>query len=386
MICRLLVAGWLTLALLAANLAPAAEGKPDLSANAALEYWNGFAALPLLDEQQEKIATEWNTVPLDDTALKVIEASRASLLALRRGAQVQGYNWGLHYEDGVEMIMPHLPKARRMTQLAGLRARYELEQGNYRAAVDDVIASSILARRAGADSPLIALLVQHAMERPMLELLAGYLTKMDADTLKHLASSLDALPAGGSLQNSLAISEKQLVIAWLSKELKEGNERNWKDTFMKVASAEDKEGRAVVQAALQAAGAPLTLEWKAKLLEDLGNHYDELLKLLNLPPDQVASQFAALHQKIKTSNPVAGLLVPRLDKAYERDLQARTQLTLFRAAVAIALEGADKVKEFQDATGKAPFEYRPLPNGFELRSKVIIKDQPVTLLVGRARN
>src|SRR5438128_3740857 len=114
MICRLLVAGSLTLALLG-NLAPAAEGKPDLSANAALEYWNGFAALPLLDEQQEKIVTEWNTVPLDDTAVKVIDTSRVSLLALHRGAQVQGYNWGLHYEDGVEMIMPHLPKSRRMT-------------------------------------------------------------------------------------------------------------------------------------------------------------------------------------------------------------------------------------------------------------------------------
>jgi hypothetical protein len=331
-----------TLILLGAILAPApaAKDQPALHANAAIEYWNGFAALPVLDEQQQKLVVHWNTVPLDDAALKVIELSKASLVALQRGAQVQGCDWGNHYEDGPEMLMPHVAKARDLARLAGLRARSEFEQGNFRAGVDDVIAALVLARRVGADYPLICLMVQYAMELPIMELTANYLTKMDAPTLKHLASSLSALPPGGSLQKSVP-GEKQWMIFWLSKELKEGKERNWKDTFMKLTTADDKEGRATVQAALQAAG-PLTPQWKAKLLGEFGAHYDELLKLLNLSPDQFMAQFPALHQKIKTSNPVAGLMVPALEKAYKRDLQARTQMALFGAALGAALEAADK--------------------------------------------
>ncbi len=339
-----LVAFVMTFALLAAAVLPAAaaEGKPDLPTNAALEYWGGFSTLPL-DAQQQKIVAEWNTVPLDDAAVKVIESSKISLLALQRGSQVQYCDWGLHFEDGPEMIMPHLAKARDLGRLAGLRARYEFEQGSYRAGVDDVIATLVLARRAGADYPLISLLVQHAMERPLTEMTAKYLPKMDAATLKHLASSLDGLPPGGSIQRSLP-GEKQWLIYWLAKELKEGNENNWKDAFMKLTTGDDKKGQALVQTVLQAAG-PLTPQWKAKLLEDLGNHYDALAKLLDLPQDQFIAQASALHSKMKTANPVAGLCIPLLDKVYQRDLQARSQMALFRTAVAAALEVAENQKD-----------------------------------------
>jgi hypothetical protein len=379
------VAFLMTLVLLGAMLAPApaAEGTADGPANAALAYWSGFAAQPLLDEQQQRIVDEWNTATLDDAARNVIEASKVSLSALQWGAKAQNCDWGLRYEDGPDMLMPHLGRARMVSRLAGLRARYEFEQGNYRAGVDDVIATLVLARRCGADFPLISLLVQYAMERPLTEMTANYLTKMDAASLKHLAASLDTLPPGGSLQRSL-LGEKQWMISWLSTALKEGNESNWKDTFMKFAGVEDKEGQAVVQATLQAAG-PLTPLWKAKLLEDLGSHYDALLNLLVLPQDQFMAQSPALHTRIKTANPVAGLCVPVLDRVYERDLQARTHMALFRAAIAIALEGPDKMKDFQDAAGKAPFEYRAFRKGFELKSRVKIKDQPVMLMVGESK-
>jgi hypothetical protein len=65
---------------------------------------------------------------------------------------------------------------------------------------------------------------------------------------------------------------------------------------------------------------------------------------------------------------------------------ARTRLALFKAAIAVAQGGPDKVKDFPDPFGKGPFEYRALPQGFELRSQ--LRDpqgQPVTLTVGTAK-
>src|SRR5262249_51934939 len=152
----------------------------------------------------------------------------------------------------------------------------EFEQGNYRAAVDDVIGALVLARRIGADFPLICLMVQYAMEQPMIELTASYLSKMDAATLKHLASSLAALPSGGSVQRSVP-GEKEWLIAGVTKALKVGDERNWKNARGKVTGRDDKEALATLQAA-----GPLTPRWRMKLLKDLGAHYDESLKLLSL--------------------------------------------------------------------------------------------------------
>src|SRR5262249_14511712 len=151
---------------------------------------------------------------------------------------------------------------------------------------------------------------------------------------------------------------------WLEKELKQGDEAKWLATLLKIAGPEDKEGQAVVKATVQAAS-PLSDAWKAKLVEDLGGYYDALLKLLELPQDQFLAQAPPLYQQFKASNPVAGLFVPRLDAAYERDYQARAQRVMFRAAIGIALDGPDKVKEFQNAAGQTPFEYHALPNGFE---------------------
>jgi len=41
-------------------MAQSRDGKADLGANAALKYWSGFALLPSLDAEQEKLLSDWN--------------------------------------------------------------------------------------------------------------------------------------------------------------------------------------------------------------------------------------------------------------------------------------------------------------------------------------
>jgi len=59
-------------------------------------------------------------------------------------------------------------------------------------------------------------------------------------------------------------------------------------------------------------------------------------------------------------------------------------MALFKVALAVVQGGPEKLNGIQDPFGDGPFEYRPLDNGFELKSKLVIKDHPVTLTVGRA--
>ena len=58
---------------------------------------------------------------------------------------------------------------------------------------------------------------------------------------------------------------------------------------------------------------------------------------------------------------------------------------MLKAAVAVAAGGAEKIKDFRDPYGQGPFEYKALPQGFELQSKLTVEGKPVTLKVGAAK-
>ena len=61
--------------------------------------------MPTFDKDQEKLLAEWNTVSLNDAAVKnLITGSRASLMYLHRGAKMRHCDWGLDYNDGISLM------------------------------------------------------------------------------------------------------------------------------------------------------------------------------------------------------------------------------------------------------------------------------------------
>ena len=92
--------------------------KADLAPNAAVQYWQAFAQMPTFDKDQEKLLADWNTVSLNDAAVKsLITGSRASLMYLHRGAKMRHCDWGLDYNDGISLMLPHIAKARDLAAL-----------------------------------------------------------------------------------------------------------------------------------------------------------------------------------------------------------------------------------------------------------------------------
>src|SRR4051812_21449087 len=83
--------------------AEVADAKSDLGANAAMKYWQAFAQMPALDREQEALLGEWNKVPFDPAALKLIATSEKSRLYLHRGAKLSRCDWSLDYEDGMNL-------------------------------------------------------------------------------------------------------------------------------------------------------------------------------------------------------------------------------------------------------------------------------------------
>jgi hypothetical protein len=357
------------------------DAKSDLGANAALKYWQAFAVLPRLDKDQEKLLEEGNRSPLDAAALKLIDSSEKSRMYLHRGAKLPRCDWSLDYEDGVNLLLPHLTKARTLARLTLLHARYAFEQGHSQEGVEDVTAVLVLARQLDPDPSLISALVRTSIEAMAIETLAPYLPRLDAASFKALSYRLDNLPVGETIEKKL-LAENKYVLGSKIKMLQEADKKkegSWRDA-LKVIFGVEAGGETP-----EAIKSIPTLEKAVKLLEDLDPVYTQQAKLAALPREEFDAQYPEFMKKAKTANPLAAACLPDVARFLAVERRNQTQILLLKAAIAVVQGGPEKVKDFKDPFGTGQFEYKALDKGFELKSKLIYRDQPVTLVVGAAK-
>jgi hypothetical protein len=363
--------------------AQAPDVKPDLGANAALKYWQAFALLPALDKDQQKILEQWDKAPFDAAALKLIDRSRMSRLYLLRAAKLPRCDWSLDYQDGIDLHLPHLGKARTLASLTALHARHEFEQGHWKAGAEDVTALLGLARHLEADPPaIIQYLVGCAIETVAIRTAAPYLPELKAVLPGPASAALQELGAGATLQQ-MVLKEKEMGARWFLRKLKRAEQHkkgSWQDLWKHVLVPAEghREDQDLVKSAT-------TFEEAVKLLEDLLPWYDRMAKVAALSWREFDAQYPVLIKQAKAANPLAGYVLPNVGRLVPTVRRAQTQRALFRAALAVVQGGQDRLREIPDPYGKGPFAYRALDRGFELRSALVVRGQPVTLSVGTAK-
>jgi hypothetical protein len=79
------------------------------------------------------------------------------------------------------------------------------------------------------------------------------------------------------------------------------------------------------------------------------------------------------------------VLLPAIDQVLAKDHRHKARFALLFAAIAVAQDGPEKLKEIKDPYGDGPFEYRKLDKGFELKSKLTFEGQSVTLVAGQGK-
>jgi hypothetical protein len=364
--------------------AQAPDAKPDRGANAAVKYWQAFALLPTLDKDQEKLLQDWNKVPLDAAALKLIDGSRGSREYLHRGAKLQGCDWSLDYEDGIFLRLPYLPKSRTLARLAALHARYEFEQRHWKSGAEDVTALLKLARHLEMDPIMIVQLLGYMIETTAIETAAPYLPELKPILPEAVCAVVDALPAGPTLPQ-MVLKEKQVGAMWLIQRLKDAEqhkEGSWQDVWKEVLQVPTEGDQSPNRDLLQSAK---TIEQAIKMLEDFLPLYDQLANMMASPWKEFDAKYPDFFKKAKAANPLAGFFLPAMDRVVASQRRAETQMALFKAALAVVEGGPDKLEDIKDPFGAGPFEYRALDNGFELKSKLLYKDQPVMLKVGQGK-
>lgn len=380
---------WIVVAVLGMPLANAsADPGANGNANAALRYWQAFATLPhLTDAEQNKLVSEYRTMPLDAQARALLDKSSYALQMMHRGALLRHCDWGISPDDGIYARLPHGPAARVLAALACLRARLHFEEGRNGAAVSDILDAMAMSRHLSEDGLLILLLVSYNIEHQLIQSLATYLPRLNAPEIQDVRTRLSRLPAGGSAAKSLLMEEK-FGLDWLIRTVQETKDQEkllaqLAPLFMKEGPGRStpQEHAAKAREFVQACGG--SAEGIIRFAEKVRPAYADLARKFNLPPGEFEQAFQD-EEKKQASNPVFDLLFPALRKVHQQQARASVRRALALAAIAVQLDGPGAEKKVADPVMGEPFEYVALPDGFQLRSKLNGPDnQPLTITVGR---
>jgi hypothetical protein len=222
----------------------------------------------------------------------------------------------------------------------------------------------------------------YSIESIAIDVVAPYLPQLKSVLPKPPTTVLDSLPARPTLQQMIAV-EKRLGPTWLIRELKKAEEHkqgSWQGVWKELFDAPGENEKAhtdVVQSAK-------TLEQAIKMMEEVGSLHDELAELSARPWNEFDDRYPAFAKKANAVNKAAAFILPNMAKISGMQRRTQAQLEMFKASLAIVEGGPDKIKETKDPFGDGPFTYRPLGHGFELKSKLLFNDQPVTLTVGKS--
>lgn len=374
-----------TMALLFLAGHASADAAPDLGANAALKYWQAFATMPTFTEaEQNDFGEHYLTMPLDAKARSLVDRAEYSLRMMHRAAAVRPCNWGIGWrQDGAELRLPQMMAARTLTTLACLRARMEADAGRTSDAVDDLLAALTMGRQVSLDGSLIGVLVGYNIEIRVYDALGQILPGLRANALKALPARLAALPPGGRPATAMRAAEENSV-NWIGDKVRACKDKQALLTMLSgIMYVEGKPGEAEAKARALVEECGGDAAGVLKKLEELRPMYARTAPKLDLPLEQSVKEMEQEAQ-IQPANPMYKLLFPSLLKCRQAQAQSDVRRALLLAAIDIAGNGPNALKNHPDPITHGLFEMVPFDGGFELRSPWK-HDRPVTLTVGQKK-
>ena len=326
--------------------------------NAASYYRQAFEALPQGNAEQEAYE-KWGEIVFDTSAVGLIKRLEPSMALLHSGSAAGQIDWGWNYGKGLALKMPEVNKSRDLSRAAALSIRYMLEQKQYKAAARRAVDVMVLGRRLQLGRAIVTWLVGYGVELEGNIPISAYLPKIPPEELRELEAALDSLPEAQPLADAIA-GEKEMCLRSI---------RN----------------AGLVKGDPVATEVPNDPSQRVQLVKEFRRLWDQAAKVAAMPPEQAGQAAAAFKQQLEAASPAAQKIVLNKPETLAfRAAKAVEDRLLFRAAVAVAQSGPAALKNFRDPYGDGPFTYAKLPDGFELRCKLMDHGQPVTLTVGPA--
>ena len=174
--------------------------------NVAIIYWQAFARMPNLTDEQRKAINEASasdSTPLSEDVAEIVLYYTGALHELRRAQVVAPCDWQLDSEQGPLTVLAHVDKAYILSHAALLRARQQFAAGEIDGAVSDVLSVYKMGRDCSASPGVILTLVNGRYEHIASEALSANLSKLTKEQLNQLEMAIQKLPKAGDLASAL---------------------------------------------------------------------------------------------------------------------------------------------------------------------------------------
>ena len=376
--------------------------------NPALLYYQAFALAPepMSQADQDYLGTkDGHRWKLPERYGKIVAGYDNQFKLVRQAARsTVPCDWGIDMSAGPATLLPGLGRVKAVAVAARTRVRWELQHDQQQEARDDLLATLALARKASRDGPLIATLVQMAVEAITCNIVTENFGGFSPETLKQLADGFEAAPARGTVAGCIPL-EKAMCLDWLVRKIQDAQKANPGDDAKAMASLRALFEEMNVQEpsppkvstdtnSVQtgfwerlAQAASGTSQGVLKLVQDLDSMQQKLAVITTLPYGDFENQIKGLTAEIQESpNPLVAALAPPWENCRRREFRNLVYLAMIRAAVEYKLHGDAGLLSVPDPCGQGPFllrrfVFQGVDRGFQLTSAIAAADSKSAIFV-----
>lgn len=327
--------------------------------NPALTYWQAAALMPDLKGEKAGLLGDavFGKKPLEDAKVKeLLSESESSLKAFAKAASsVAPCDWGLAFEEGPELGLPHLSKIRELCLLAILKADTLFAEGKPKEGIDWLLLAERAARHAAAGDLLISVLVQDSIESTIIGAAGEHCLGWDEATRKMYADALQALPPLHRYQD--ALRRETVMIDWVERRLQstDPNSRQKLEEMIVTEELAAKPGpeREAETKLLQEQLTPGNGPKFIAELRDLNRHTQAAMAK---PWKESQAELQAITKEAQQGSVLVKAAYPSFESVNLKRLQIATLRTMRDAA----LQYGPKLDEAAAATFKDSFDGEPL--------------------------
>lgn len=301
--------------LAATTLVQPAAAQTEASPNAAVIYWQAFAALPPKPEGDDKAKTEeW------------LGQSEYAMKLLKKASALQSCDWQLDYDQGFDMQAFHVGKMLNLTKAAIAHAKHIARSDN-KLAHAELQAVIRAARHLGTDHLMIMQITRASIEMKALEVLESELPNTTEDTRKSWITVLDSLPKPPVLAQLIETQRQATLVTFKKPMTDESKKILGKEIAQIMGATNSKPGEAS-----NAGTEPLSSAQLQALIDQMDVDYQELKGIAEGPVAKIAESSDAFFKKMEKDKArhVLSLVVPRVTNIAEKLQRAEDKLAQIR--------------------------------------------------------
>lgn len=185
--------------------------------NPALLYWQAFSSLEDLSTDESKLLSDFLNRPslFDKVKAAALLSKREVTLSRFRKAtdSVADCDWGLSYEEGPHLPLPHLSRVQNLCRLSLLKVELLFAEDKKNEARDWLLAIHRAARHCGSGDLILPVLTQFQLEQAAIRATGRHVLDWDSVSRLEYLSKWKALPPLHTVKD--AIKGELHFIEWL---------------------------------------------------------------------------------------------------------------------------------------------------------------------------